>query len=179
MSGATIAFVFFLGVFGSGKTLECVKDVLEDLGVDVTSPEEVEVFVVRDLCGHRLGWQFAKHHLDVYEGVDASVDKDNGRLDVAGGVLGDLGVLAAGGEHKRALHIVIVHLERLGTNNLEPVDDRLRACERVKMGICGKLLRCADMLGLPVEEKAESHVDELGEDGRVEDGLPHGCRAKN
>lgn len=47
------------------------------------------------------------------------------------------------------------------------------------MRVCGKLLRGADVLGLPVEEKAESHVDELRKDGWVEDRLPHSCRTQN
>lgn len=97
MSGAAVAFVFFLCVFGSGETFECIKDVLEDLGVNVTGPEKIKVFVMGNLGGHRLGWQFAKHDFDVYERINAAVDEDNRSLDVAGGILGDLGVLAAGG----------------------------------------------------------------------------------
>lgn len=85
-----IPVVLLLGVLCVGEAVEGVEDVLEDLAVDVARPQEVEMFVVRDLGGDGLAREFLEHGLDVDEGVAASVDEDDGGLDVAGGILGDL-----------------------------------------------------------------------------------------
>ena len=47
------------------------------------------------------------------------------------------------------------------------------------MWISGEFLAGGHVACVPAEEKAETHVNEAYEDGRVEDGLPHCGRAKD
>lgn len=59
------------------------------------------------------------------------------------------------------------------------MNNGFRARKRVKVGICREFLADRHVVGLPTEEKVIAHVDELNEDGRVENALPSGCRAQN
>lgn len=47
------------------------------------------------------------------------------------------------------------------------------------MRISTYLLRLCDIEGMPVEEEAESSVDDFGEDGWVYDLLPSGSRGED
>lgn len=47
------------------------------------------------------------------------------------------------------------------------------------MCVGGDLLVGGDVVTVPVEEPDEGSVDKRGEDWRVDDGLPHGCRGKD
>ena len=179
LANKVVPVVLFGGVLGVGEAVEGVEDVLEDLGVDVARPEEVEVLVVRDLGGDRLAGQLLEHGLDVDEGVAAAVDEDDGRLDVAGRVLCDFGVLAGRGHAHGLVDVIVVHLEALVADDLEPVDDALGAREGVQVRVRGELLAGGDVLGAPAKEEREAHVDEAAEQGRVEQRLPHGGGAED
>lgn len=172
---APVARVLLLGVLRVGEAFERVKDVLEHLHVDVARPQEVEVLVMRDLGGHRLPRQLAQHHLDVDERVAAAVHEHDGRPDVARRVAGDLGVLGRGAQRR----LVVVHLEGLGADDLEPVDDGLGAGEGVQVRIGRQLLRHGNVLCFPVEEEPQADVNSLREYRRVQDRLPHCGRAED
>lgn len=88
---AAVAVILVLRVFGVGEVVEGVKNVGENLDMDVARPEEVEVFVMRDLGGNGLGWKFTEHGFNVDERVTAAVDEDYRGFDVAGRVLGHFG----------------------------------------------------------------------------------------
>lgn len=174
-----VLVVLLGGVLGVGKAVEGVKDVLEDLGVDVAGPEEVEVLVVGDLGGDGLRGQLAQHCLDVDEGVAAAVDEDDGRANVARRVLGHLGELVRGGDAHGLVDVVVVQLERGVADDLEPVHHALGAGEGVQVRVGGELLAGRDVFGLPVEEEQEAHVDDAAEERRVKNRLPHGRRAED
>lgn len=116
-----VVVVLLNGVLGVGEAVEGVKHVLEDLDVDVAGPEEVEVLVVRDLGGYGLSRQLAQHGLDVDQRVAAAVHEHHGRADIARRVLGYLGELARRADAHRLVHVVVVQLEALVANDLEPV----------------------------------------------------------
>lgn len=162
-----IPIVLLLSVLRVSEAVQGVEDVLEDLAVDVTRPQEVEMFVVRDLRGDGLAREFLEHRLDVDEGVAASVDEDDGGLDVAGGVLCDFGVFARRGQAHGLVDVVVVHLEALVADDLEPVDDALCACEGVQVRVGSQFLARGDVLGAPSKEERQAHVDETAEQGRV------------
>lgn len=105
----------------------------ENLSSDVSAPEEVEVFVVRDFSGDGGGWQLTEHSADIDEGVGAAVEEDNGGSDVAGRVFGNLGEAGWGGAGKGEWEggVVVVHLEGLGADDLEPVHDGLGGGEGI------------------------------------------------
>lgn len=138
---------------------------------------------MRHLGRERLCRQLAQHGLYVNQGVAAAVDEDDGGLDVAGWVFRDLGISAAGAagceEPQRRVDVVVVHLKGLVADDLEPVDDGFGAGVGVEVGVGGEFLGGADVLGAPVEEEGQAEVDELGEEGRIEQGLPHGGRAED
>lgn len=46
------------------------------------------------------------------------------------------------------------------------------------MWISGQLLMWCDVLGVPSKEKREAKVNESNEDRRIQNRLPHGCRAE-
>ena len=87
------------------------------------------MFEVGDFFGDGVVREFLEHDVDVYEAVAAAVEQDDGRFDVAGGVFSDFVVSVAGAYAERGLHIVVIHLEALVSDDLEPVDDALGACE--------------------------------------------------
>lgn len=167
-----VVVVLGLGVLGVGEAVEGVKDVLEDLDVDVAGPEEVEVLVVGDLGGDGLGRELAQHGVDVDERVAAAVDEHDGRVDVARRVLGHLGELARRGDADGLVHVVVVELERAVADNLEPVHDRLGAGKGVQVRVGRELLAGRDVERLPIEEEGQAHVDGAREERRVHDGLP-------
>ncbi len=174
-----VSVVLLDGVLGVGEAVESVKDVLEDLDIDVASPEEVEMLVMRNLGGDGLGRQLTQHAVDVDEGVAAAIDEDDGRADVARRVLGHLGELARGRDADGLVHVVVVELEGTIANDLEPVDDGLGAGEGVEMRVGGELLAGGNIERLPVEEERQAHVDGTGKEGRVHDGLPGGRGAQD
>lgn len=167
------------GVLGVCEAVEGVEDVLEDLGVDVAGPEEVEVLVVRDLGGDCLARQLAQHGCDVDERVAAAVDEHDGRADVARRVFGDLGELARRADAHGLVHVVVVQLEALVADDLEPVHHRLGAGEGVQVRIGGQLLARRHVARLPVEQELQAHVDKTAEQRRIQDRLPHGGRAED
>lgn len=151
MSDETIPVVLFLGVFCVGEAVQGVEYVLEHLGVYIASPEEIEMFVVRNFSRDSLSRQLFQHGFDVNQGVAAAVNKDNGGFDVAGGILGDFGVFARGSDAHGLIDVVVVHLEALVANNLKPMDDTLCTREGVEVGVGSKLLARRDVFGLPSE----------------------------
>lgn len=169
-AGAAVGDVLVAGVAGVGEVVEGVEDVGKDLGGDVAGPEEVEVLVVGDFGGDGGGGQLAEHGADVDEGVAAAVDEHDGGGDVAGRVFRDLG--EARGVAETEGRVVVVHLEGLGADDLEPVHDGLCGGEGVEVGVGGEFLGDGDVGGAPVEEEADAHVDNLDVEGRVDDGLP-------
>lgn len=174
-----ISIVLCLGVERIREAIERIKDVWEHLGIYVPGPEEVEVFVVRNLGGDSLGRQLAQHSLNIYEGVAAAVDEDDGGADVAGRVFGHLGELVGRADAHGLVDVVVVQLEGLVADNLEPVDDRLGAGEGVQVRVGGEFLAGGHVARLPVEEELEALVDEEAEDWRVEERLPHGGGAED
>lgn len=174
-----ISIVLCLCVQRIGEAIEGIEYVGEHLGVHVPGPEEVEVFVVGDLRGDSLGRQLAQHSLDVYEGVAAAVDEDDGGADVAGRVFGHLGELVGCADAHGLVDVVVVQLEGLVADDLEPVDDGLGAGEGVQVRVGGKFLAGGHVARLPVEEELEALVDEEAEDWWVEECLPHGGGAED
>lgn len=140
MARAAIPRVLLLRMRRVAEGIERVEDVREDERVDVARPQEVEVFVVRDLGRDGVGREFLQHDGDVDERVGAAVDENDWRFDVAGGELCDLGIFAAGAEGEGRLHVVVVHLEGFGADYLEPVDYAFGAGEGVEVGVGGEFL---------------------------------------
>lgn len=95
MARAAIACVFLLRMGRVAERVQGVEDMWEDEGVDVAGPEEIEMFVVRDLGGDCVAGELFQHDGDVDEGVGAAVDENDRRFDVAGGEFGDFGVFTA------------------------------------------------------------------------------------
>lgn len=57
------------------------------------------------------------------------------------------------------MDVVVVHLEGLCADDLEPVDYRLGAGERVEMRVGGELLAGGNIAGMPAEEEGQAHID--------------------
>lgn len=174
-----ISIVLCLCVQRIGEAIERIEYMGEHLGVYVPGPEEVEVFVVGDLRSDSLGRQLAQHSLNIYEGVAAAVDEDDGGTDVAGWVFGHLGELVGGADAHGLVDVVVVELEGLVADDLEPVDDGFGAREGVKVRVGGEFLAGGHVARLPVEEELEAPVDEEAEDWGVEERLPHSGGAED
>ena len=145
----------------------------------VGRPQEIQMLVRSHTRGHRGFRQTGKHDVDIDQTIAAPIDEHGGRLDIPRGILGGLVEALAGIDGKRDVDLIVEELERSIADDLEPVHDGLGAGEGVEMRVGGQLLGPGDVLAAPVEEDEQRHVDELGEDGRVEDGLPHGRGAED
>lgn len=120
-----------------------------------------------------MSWEFLQHEFDIDQRVRPAVDEMDWGLDIPGRELGHFVVLRTIPDCEGGRSLIVEHLEGPVTDDLEPMHDALCACERVQVRIGGEFLVRGDVPGLPVEEESERLVDEPGEDGWVEEGLPH------
>lgn len=140
LTNTEVMVVLLLGMRSVGEAVKCVEDVLENLCINVSRPQEVEVFIMGNLSRHGLGRELLQHGLDVYQGVAAAVHQDHRRPNVASRVFGDLGELVRRAHTEWLVDVVVVHLERPVADDLEPMDDGFGAGEGVQMGVCGQFL---------------------------------------
>lgn len=175
LPGDLVFCVFLRGVVGAGEAVQRGENVREYQRVNITCPKEIEMFVVRDLVGNGLRGELLEHDLDIDQRIAPTVHENDGRLDIPSWVPSHLGIPIGRAQGKVLLDVVVVHLERFVADDLEPMNHALGAREGIQVRVGGKLLADGDVLRLPVEEERQAEVDEFGEDGRVEDGLPHGC----
>lgn len=87
------------------------------------------MLVVRDGLGDGVVRQAAKHNPDVDKTVAATVQENNGCFDVARGILDGLVEALAGNDAEGRVDFVIVELEVLVADDLEPMDHGLGARE--------------------------------------------------
>lgn len=146
----------------------------ENLGSDVSAPEEIEMFVVGDFGGDGGGRELTEHGADIDERVGAAVEEDNGGSDVASRVFRDLREAGRGGagQGKWEGGVVVVHLEGLGADDLEPVHDGFGGGEGVEMRVGGEFLRGGDIGGAPIEQEADTGVDDFNIKRWVDDAFP-------
>lgn len=121
---------------GIGEAIQGIEYMLEDLGIDVSCPEEVKMLVMRDFRSDSLRGQLAEHSFNVYQRVASSVYQNDRCPDIPSRVLGDLGIFPRRADAHGLMYIIVVHLEALVPDNLKPVDDTLGARERIQMRVC-------------------------------------------
>lgn len=156
---------------------QSLDDVRDDILVDILAPDDIQMLIASQWNRSRMRRQLVEHLLNVHKGVAVAVEEDDGRDNVPGGeTCGSIGTHAGRAARRtrdnEGLDIVIVHLELAVAHDLEPVHDGLDRSEGVEMSVRGVFLGRRDVTTAPVEEPAERAVDDVGEDRRVEDGLP-------
>ena len=151
--------------------------------MDVLTPEYIKVFIPLQAANFKtmLG-ELVAHRVDVDEGIDITIKNDDARRNVAGGEI-RWTVSRAGAvfacTKSGCVGVIVVHDEARGAHDLKPMYDGLCAGKGIEVGIGRELLHERDIVVVPGEEKDECGINEAGEDGRVENGLPHEGRGED
>ena len=96
----------------------------EDELIHILTPQKVEMLKVWDLGSHGVGWKLLKHDIDVDERITASIHQGNRCCDVPGWKFCYLIETPVGkGRSDSSLNVIVVHLEALIANDLEPMDN--------------------------------------------------------
>ncbi len=151
--------------------------------MDVLTPEYIKMFVplqganVKTVLG-----ELVAHRTDIDKGVDITIQNDDARRNVTGGELSWAvpwpGAMFASAKSGR-VELVVVHDKSRGAHNLKPMYDGLCAGKGIQVGIGCEFLRGCDVMRVPREEEDERGINEAGEYGWVEDGLPHEGRGED
>lgn len=83
---------------------------------------------VRDFFRNSMSWKFLEHDFDVDKTIGSTVNEKDWRFDVSGGKFGDFVVSISSPNAQWCLHVIIVHLEALVPDDLEPVHNALYTC---------------------------------------------------
>ena len=110
---------------------QCLKHVGEHQRFNFLAPKEVKMLEVRYFSCNRMSRKLLEHHFDIDKAVTSSIYQDNGRFDVSGWEFRDFVIPVARTQTQWCLYIIIVHLEALVANDLEPVHYALCAGKRV------------------------------------------------
>lgn len=130
------------------------------------------MFIRANLVGHGVLGQLSQHDSNIDQRIAATIHQHDRRLYVAGGKLSYPIISIRSTDAERTRRIIVVHLERLVPDDLEPVHHRLGAGKAVQMGIRSQFLMIRNVTAGPGEQEGETHINQANEHGWVEDGLP-------
>lgn len=113
------------------EAVQGIEDVLEDLDIDIPSPEEIQMLIVGDLSRYSPAGQLLQHHLDINQRVTSSIHENNRRLDITSWIPSHLRKLVASTQCQVGLYVIVIHLKRLVADDLEPMDNGFGTGERI------------------------------------------------
>ena len=151
--------------------------------MDVLAPEYIKMLIPLQAANVKtMLRELVAHSTDVNEGIDITIKNDDARRNVAGGefrwTVSRAGAVFASTK-SGCVGVIVVHDEARGAHDLKPMYDGLCAGKGIEVGIGREFLHERDIMGAPGEEEAERAVNEAGEDGRIENGLPHEGRGED